>query len=97
MESGNNIFEIFNAVNGETQGYRFGEVRARQTVARCDNVNVPGFVADWLPAKDGFFIVDIRDNVKDGPFGDCRTAQAKADFENQGSDTNSFRVYQQVI
>lgn len=87
------IFEIFNCVDGKTQGYRHTEARAVQTVDRCNAISYKGFYADYLPAKDeGFYIVDMRDNVKAGPFPDRADAQRKSDFENMATDVNSFHV-----
>jgi hypothetical protein len=97
------VFEIFNAVDGKTAGYRFGIERAKQTVERCSNI--PNTVYDYLPAREGFYILDMRDNVKIPALRDATAvcfpteadAQGYADFQNQGSDTNSFRVFEQVL
>lgn len=95
------IYEIFNAVNGETQGYRVGLQRAKETVERCDRVHVAGFVADYLPAKEGWYVVDMHDRVttrRDGkPFESQRDADNFADYENQANDNNSFRSYRQEV
>lgn len=93
MEVEMQIFEIFNCATGRTEGYRFGEKLARETADRCTGAN--GTVYDYLPAKDGFFVLDMRDNVKAGPFATKAEASRKADFEDMASDTNSFRVFEQ--
>ena len=80
------IFEIFNAVDGSTQGFRTSEQAAKSA---CYQIKA---YWDYLPAKDGFYIVDMRDNVKAGPFVDGWEASRKADFMNMADDFNSFRV-----
>lgn len=88
------IFEIFNCVDGSTQGYRTSEARAKETCERVPAhiLNGTAVYLDYLPAKDGFYVVDMRDNVKAGPFADGWEANRNADFENMASDFNSFRV-----
>lgn len=95
------IYEIFNAVNGSTQGYRFGEEAARKLIERVPNAmweekSGEIIVLDYLPAMQGFYVLDMRDSVKAGPFAERITAQRIADMENLGSDTNSFRVFYQA-
>jgi len=81
------VFEIFDCVSGDTLGYRCSEARARQTAERC------GAQFDYLPAKgEGFYVSDMHDNMKAGPFADRGEASRKADFENMASDVNSFHV-----
>lgn len=88
------IFEIFNCVNGQTQGYRVGLIRAKQTVERIPSYvqNGKRVVLDYIPATDGFYVLDMRANVKAGPFETRDEAQRHADFENQSTDLNSFHV-----
>lgn len=89
------IFEIFDPVTGKTEGYRCGKVRAVQT---CERLEKYGHIRDYLPVeKEGFYVVDMHDHVKSGPWSDQRMAQGKADFENMCSDVNSFRVVQHEL
>ena len=98
------IFEIFNCQEGAKLGLRHGEKRARETVARLDGAKVEykktglASVFDYAPAKEeGFFVVDMGDNVKAGPFASRDAAERKASFEDMASDTNSFRVVEHRI
>lgn len=95
------IYEIFNSVDGATLGYRVGLERAKQTCERCgavrDNKTGTITVMDYLPAREGFYVLDMRDTVKAGPFPTREEARSKADFENMASDTNSFHVYRQEV
>lgn len=86
------IFEIFNPVDGKTQGWRVGEEMARRTISRAE----PHAILDYLPAeREGFYIVakgasDIE-SVK-GCYDSREEASRKADFENMASDALTFRV-----
>lgn len=95
------IFEIFNSVDGATLGHRFGEARAKQTVERCgavrDNATGALTVMDYLPAKPGFYVLDMRDNVKEFWQDNRGKAEASVMIHNQSSDTNSFRIFEQVL
>jgi len=85
------IFEIFNCATGKTLGLRHGEKRAIETAERC--INAGAGIFDYLPWKvEGAYVVDMRDNVKEGPFVSREKAQDYADFENMCTDVNSFRV-----
>jgi len=96
------IYEIFNAVDGSTQGYKFGEEAAKRFIDRVggvwrDEKTGKALVFDFLPAREGFYVLDMRDVVKAGPFVTHAEATRKADFENMSSDTNSFRVFAQTL
>lgn len=81
------VFEIFDCRNGKTLGHRASEARARETAERC------GALFDYLPDyREGFFVADMRDNIKAGPFANRVRAERIAEFENMASDVNSFRV-----
>lgn len=92
------IFEIFNAVNGATLGYRTSEIRAKQTCERTppyrDNKTGNLMVLDYLPALNGWYVLDQKDNVKGGQYLARINADKAADFENMASDVNAFRVVQ---
>jgi hypothetical protein len=89
------IFEIFDPVTGKTEGYRHGRRVARSLIDRLENY---GHIRDYLPAaREGFYVVDMRDFVKDGPFADRTAAQNKADFENLANDYNSFTVVEHTL
>jgi len=92
------IFEIFNAVNGATLGYRTSEKRAKETCERTppyrDTKTGGMVVLDYLPALNGFYVLDMRDDVKGGRYLDRGNADKASDFENMASDVNSFRVVQ---
>ena len=82
------IFEIFNPVDGKTEGFRHTEKRARDLVANLERY---GHIRDFLPASsDGFYVVDMKGCVKAGPFTNRTDASGKADFENMANDYNSF-------
>lgn len=88
------IFEVFTCHNGKTQGYRFGEARAIETIERLERA---GCVAhDYLPARDGFYVLDMTNNVKAGPFEDHASAQKQSDWQDMCHDYNSFRVMRQT-
>lgn len=81
------MYEIFNPVDGRTQGYKRTEADAIAFCKRCE----PAFL-DYLPARDGYYIVDMRGNVKEYAGEDYSKARNKADYLNMGSDTNSYSV-----
>lgn len=85
------IFEIFNCNDSETSlGRRYGEKRANQT---CDRLSASGDVYDYLPErKEGFYVVDMGDNVKAGPFANEADAKRESDFLDLSHDYNAFRV-----
>jgi len=88
------IFEIFDPVTGDTEGYKTRE-GADRYIARME---AAGFVRDWLPAKDeGFYVVDMRGSVKFGVAFIKANADRYADFENMGSDTNSYTVVEHTL
>lgn len=91
------IYEIFNAVDGRPAGRRFGLERVKQTLDRLEAVTIPGVVYDYLPGREGYYVLDMRDAVKAGPFVRPEAAKEYADFEDMCSDTNSFRVYRQEL
>lgn len=95
------IFEIFNCFDGETHGYRFGEEATKKTLERLpalyvEDKNGKTYSFDYLPARCGFYVLDMRNTVKFGPYPTHADATKKSDFENMASDTNSFHVYEQV-
>lgn len=88
------IFEIFDPVTGNTEGYKTRD-GADQFIARMDRA---GYVRDFLPATgEGFYVVDMRGAVKFGPVADRNEAMRKADFENMASDYNSFSVVEHHV
>lgn len=81
------VFEIFDSRDGKAQGFRHTERKALETCTRI------GGSMDYLPASaEGFYVVDMRDFVKDGPFADHRDAIDRAGFHNMATDNNSFSV-----
>jgi hypothetical protein len=91
------IYEIFNAVDGKTQGFRCGISRTTETIRKFDAINIPGYVVDYVPAREGFYVIDMRECVKAGPFQTRDEAQRNADWENQCNDFNSFSVVKQEL
>lgn len=81
------VFEVFDSRDGKPQGYRHTERKALET---CERIG--GFM-DYLPAREeGFYVIDMRDFVKAGPFECRRDAEDRAGFENRANDNNSFSV-----
>lgn len=94
------IFEIFNSVDGKTHGYRSDEEKAEKFCnslgGLVDEATGKQIYYDYLPARCGFYVLDMRNTVKFGPYLTHADATKKSDFENMASDTNSFHVYEQV-
>lgn len=94
------IYEIFNSVDGTTHGYRSDEAKAEKFCnslgGLIDEASGKQIYYDFLPARCGFYVLDMRNAIKAGPFATRTDAERKSDFENQSSDTNSFHVYEQV-
>lgn len=89
------IFEIFDPVTGKTEGYRHGISKARDLIDRLEKY---GHIRDYLPAsQEGFYVVDMRDNVKAGPFPDHYEAKRVSDFEDMANDYNAFRVVRHTL
>lgn len=91
------IFEIFDCLTGKTQALRHTERKAIETCQRIAGSD--GFSGlDCLPySKEGFYVVDMRDFVKAGPFADKDDADKRCMVENQSSDTNSFHVVEHSL
>lgn len=74
------IYEIFDCVTGETQGYRATEEAA---TALC-NAAMPHAMLDYLPAKDeGYYLVKCGRYVKGGPYkfwSDAHSARVRAEL-----------------
>lgn len=84
------IFEIFDSVDGRTQGYREGEDIALQT---CERAGRYGHTSlDYLPARDGFYVVDMRGFVRGHAYADRDLAERNANMENMATDTNAYHV-----
>jgi hypothetical protein len=89
------VFEIFNPVDGKTEGYRAGEASARLLISRLEKY---GHIRDFLPAPvDGYYVANTAGHIKSGPFAEWLEAANRADFENMGSDTNTFRVVSHFV
>lgn len=69
------IYEIFDCVTGETQGYRNGLESAR---ALCDAVSAH-IVLDYLPAREEGYYICRGPYIKAGPLTTLREAEQVAD------------------
>ncbi|RQW42795.1 hypothetical protein [Novosphingobium sp. LASN5T] len=92
------IYEIFTSHNGRTQGFREGEDMARRTCERINPVGPDGLLRkgapfhDYLPAPEGFYVVDMRGFVQGRGYSTKEGAMRAAGALNLSSDTNSYHV-----
>lgn len=94
------IFEIFNSVNAKTFGYRTSESRAKETVERTPKYydgNGVLVVLDYLPAREAYFVLNMRDMVKGSGYATEAEAQKAADWENMCNDYDAFRVVKNTV
>jgi hypothetical protein len=80
------MFEVFNPVDGSTQGYFLTE---NEALSFCERAH-PAFL-EYLPANDGYYITDGSRPIS-YVGDDYSKARSKANMLNMASDTRTYYV-----